>query len=320
MHRLLRVPRLATALSLLCALFILSGCASTFQRLTDYAIKSDRQRAGLERKEIVLENGLRYVYLEGGQGEALMLLHGFGGNKDNFVRTARYLTPHYRVIVPDHIGFGESSHPLQADYRPTAQAERIRMLAHALGIRSPHLGGNSMGGHIALAYAALYPKEVASLWLLDSGGIWNAPLSDVGQTLAKGGRNPLLVRDEEDYAKLIDLVMNDPPFIPRPVMNILAQERIRNAGLEERIFQDLIRDPIEGRIGGLQTPALIVWGDKDRVIHVGTAEILRKLMPRSEVIVMPGIGHVPMVERPQQSAEDYLRFRGELAGMQSAAR
>ena len=81
----------------------------------------ERQRAGLVRKEIRLPDGANYAYLEGGQGEALVLLHGFGANKDTFARTSRYLTSHYRVVVPDHIGFGESNHPAAADYSPNAQ-------------------------------------------------------------------------------------------------------------------------------------------------------------------------------------------------------
>jgi len=133
------------------------------EKVYSFLINMDRDRSGLVRKEIDLPGGLRYVYLEGGKGESLMLLHGFGLNKDNFVKTARYLTPHYRVIIPDHIGFGESSHPQGADYAPPAQAERIRAFAHALGIERLHLGGSSMGGQIALTYAARYPAEVASL-------------------------------------------------------------------------------------------------------------------------------------------------------------
>lgn len=313
-----RYSRFQPILSVLIALFVLSGCASTYQNVTDSAFKFDRLRAGLERKEIMLNNGLHYVYLEGGQGEPLMLLHGFGGNKDNFARVARYLTPHYRVIQPDHIGFGESSHPPQADYTPTAQAERLHALAQALGIKKVHLGGNSMGGHVALAYAARYPQDVASLWLLGSGGVWkNAPQSEVFKTIEKSGRNPLLIKNEEDYAQVIPLIMNDPPFLPRFAMNVLAQERIRNADLEERIFPQMLSDPVDERINGLTVPALLVWGEQDRVIHAGTAEVMHRLMPRSTVIVMPGVGHVPMVERPQQSAEDYLRFRASLGARNS---
>ena len=124
------------------------------------AIHAERQRAGLVRKEIDLPGGLHSVYLEGGRGEPLILLHGFGANKDNFLRVARQLTPHYRVIVPDLTGFGESSHPAGADYMPAAQAERVRALAQALGLRRLHLGGSSMGGQIAMSYAVLHPDDL----------------------------------------------------------------------------------------------------------------------------------------------------------------
>ncbi|HYD96280.1 MAG TPA: alpha/beta hydrolase [Noviherbaspirillum sp.] len=301
--------RLRAVFSMLLMLVFLSGCASAFKQVAALAIGAERRMADLVRKEIELPGGLRYAFLEGGQGEPLMLLHGFGGNKDNFTRTARYLTPHYRVIVPDHIGFGESARPRDADYTPLAQAERLHALAQALGIRTIHLGGNSMGGQIAMAYAARYPSEVASLWLLDPAGIWNAPKSELAHLILERGQNPLIARSEEEFAQTFAFVMQDPPFVPRPILNVLAQERIRNADLEERIFVKIATDSVEERIKGLAVPTLIVWGEQDRVIHVGTADVLHKLLPRSQVIVMPGVGHLPMIERPRQSAEDYLRFR-----------
>jgi pimeloyl-ACP methyl ester carboxylesterase len=283
------------------------------EQLTRLALESERRRAALFRREIELPGGLRYVYLEGGRGEPLMLLHGFGANKDNFVRVARFLTSRYRVIVPDHIGFGESSHPPEADYSPSAQAHRLRALANALGIKTVHLGGSSMGGHIAMTYAALYPTEVASLWLLDPGGVWSAPPGELRKIMVETGTNPLIVRTTDDAARLVRFVMSEPPFILWFVLDVLARERIRNAALEEKIFRQLGEDSVEARVTGLATPTLIVWGDEDRVLNVATAGVLHKLMPRSQVVIMRGVGHVPMIERPRESADDYLRFRAALA-------
>ena len=277
-----------------------------------FAIDAERQSAGLVRKQIDLPGGLHYVYLEGGQGEPLMLLHGFGANKDNFDRVAQFLTPHYRVIVPDHIGFGESSHPQDADYAPTAQAERLRALAQALGIKTLHLGGSSMGGQIALTYAALHPDEVKSLWLLAPAGVWSAPESEMRKVARETGHNPLMAKNEAEFAEVFSFVMTDPPYIPRSMLNVMAQERIGNFALEERILKQLGADPVEQLVTGLATPTLIVWGDNDRVLNPASADILHKLMPHSQVLMMPGIGHLPMLERPQPSAEDYLRFRAAL--------
>jgi pimeloyl-ACP methyl ester carboxylesterase len=276
------------------------------------ALEFERRLAGLARKEAALPNGYRYVYLEGGKGEPLMLLHGFGANKDNFVRVAKYLTPHYRVVIPDQAGFGESAKPSKGDYSPRAQAERLRLLAKELGMPKLHLGGNSMGGHIALTYAALYPGEVKSLWLLAPGGVWSAPPSEFRKRIAGSAHNPMIVRNEEEFAQLVAAVTAAPLPIPRRFLDVLAQERIRNHELEERIFKQLAEDSVEQRVRGLAVPALIVWGAQDHVLHPGSARILNMLLTRSEVVLMQGVGHLPMFEQPEKSALDYLAFRARL--------
>jgi pimeloyl-ACP methyl ester carboxylesterase len=185
-------------------------------------------------------------------------------------------------------------------------------LARSLGIRQLHVGGNSMGGQIAMAYAARYPGEVLSMWLLDPAGVWSAPKSELAHLVQEQGRNPLIARNEEEFAKTFDFVMSDPPFVPRPMLNVMAQERIHNVALANHIFGQISTDSIEQRVKDMQVPSLIVWGKEDRGINVGTAEVLHKLLPRSQVIIMPGVGHLPMIERPKQSAEDYLKFRAGL--------
>lgn len=283
------------------------------ERALRAALAYERRVAGLERRELALADGLRYVYLEGGRGAPLLLLHGFGANKDNFVRVAKYLTPHYRVIVPDLVGFGESSRPAKADYAPRAQAERLHALARQLGISRLHLGGNSMGGHIALTYAALYPKEVESLWLLSPAGVWSAPPSELRKKAAQTGDNPLTVENEDEFAELLSIVTVRPLMIPRPILDVLAQERIRNFDLEERIARQLAADSVEERIRGLAILSLVVWGQQDRVLHPGSAGILQMLLIRSEVVMMQNVGHLPMIEAPEASALDYLKFRAGLS-------
>jgi pimeloyl-ACP methyl ester carboxylesterase len=309
------LKRILAALGVLGALVAGAGVYFTTaapERALRAALAYERRLAGLERKEITLASGPTYVYLEGGRGAPLVLLHGFGADKDNFARVAKYLTPHYRVIVPDLVGFGESSKPPQADYAPRAQAERLRALMRQLGVTKLHLGGNSMGGHIALTYAALYPQEVESLWLLNAAGVWSAPPSELRRTMAQTGENPMLVQDEDDFAHLVSLLTAQPLMIPRPFLDVVAQERIKNYALEQRIFKQLAADSVEERIRGLPIPALIVWGQQDRVLHPGSAGILQMLLIKSEVVMLPGVGHLPMIEAPEKCALDYLRFRATL--------
>ena len=282
------------------------------QQATDLSLDVARRLAGLERKTLTLPTGETYVYLEGGQGEPLLLLHGFGANKDNFTLVARHLAPTCHVIIPDHIGFGESSRPANISYAPVAQAERLHRFVKSLGLPRLHIGGSSMGGQIAMTYAALYPDQVQSMWLLDPGGVWSAPPGEL-QELLKKGVNPLIAADTDQFAGIFSFVMSRPPLIPRPILNVMARERIENIELEKRIFQAIKTDNVEGRIAGLKIPTLIVWGDQDRAINVKTAPVLQRLLPGSRVIIMEGIGHLPMVEVPGAAARDYLAFRSDLS-------
>ncbi|HVT36953.1 MAG TPA: alpha/beta hydrolase, partial [Nevskiaceae bacterium] len=281
---------------------------------TARAVALQRQAGGLVRREITLPDGTLYVYLEGGQGRPLVLLHGFGANKDNWTRVARYLTPRYHVIAPDHVGFGESAHPQDADYAPPAQAERLHQLAAALNLGKVDVGGSSMGGHIAMTWAAKYPDEVQSLWLLDPGGVWSAPKSELATIIDAGGENPLMARTTDEYAAIFRFVMARPPFIPRPILDQFAKERIANYTLEQRIFKQIREDDVEDRVKGLATPTLIVFGDQDRAINPAAAGVLQPLLPKSQVIIMKGLGHLPMIEDPKQSADDYLAFRAGIGG------
>ena len=302
-----------TALLALGLAALLAGCDSLGPTLKDQAYAMERARAGLQRKEIALADGTRMVWLEGGSGAPLVLVHGFGADKDNFTRVARYLTPHYRVIVPDLVGFGESAHRADVDYHYAAQAERLRAFVQALGLSRIDLGGNSMGGGIAMSYAAQHPTEVASLWLIDCAGIAEAPPSELAKIVTTTGENPLMITKEGDFPAFLRFVMSDPPYIPGAVMDVLARERIANQALEQQVFRQIATDSVSASIKGLATPTLIVWGDEDRALSVGTVPVLKALLPNAQAVVMPHIGHAPMIERPKESAEDYLRFREGLS-------
>lgn len=314
--RPMRIRLLLAAAALGLATTLLSGCDTIGPPMTRAALGVERWRSDLVRHEIDVPAGPEgrpehIAYLEGGQGEPLVLVHGFGADKDNWTRIARFLTPRYHVIAPDLVGFGESSKDAGADYHYAAQAERVRAFVKALDLKSPrvHLGGNSMGGGIVMAYAARHPDEVGSLWLLDAAGVADAPPSELVKIVTSGGKNPLIISTESDFPALMNFAMSDPPYLPGPVMDVLARQRIANQALEKQVFAQIAADAVTPTLNGLATPTLIVWGEEDRVLSPGSVPILQHLLPKSQAIVMPHIGHAPMIERPKQVAEDYLKFR-----------
>ena len=274
-------------------------------------ISMERKAAGLVQKNIDIGEW-KIEYLEGGQGDVLVLLHGFGGNKDNWTRIAKFLTPHFRVIIPDLPGFGESTKNFEAEYNYTAQVDRIHKFLSALDINAFHLGGNSMGGTIASTYTANYGDEILSLWLIATGGIVSSQPSELNQRIESGEPNPLIVDTKKDYDRLLDFIFVNKPPIPGPIKRYFTQEAINNRPLNQIIFKQIRSAdsfvPLEILLRDSKTKTLILWGDKDRVLHVSGAKILESVMPNAKSVVMENVGHVPMLERPEESANIFINF------------
>ena len=306
----------------LAALFSLSivGCTTTPNTLaittTQKIIQYERNKSDLTVKALTLASGDQLVYAENANltAEPLLLIHGFGGNKDNFTRIADELGS-YHLIIPDLLGFGESSKPMSADYRSEAQATRLHELLQAKGLASNiHVGGNSMGGAISVAYAAKYPNDVKSLWLIDSAGFWSVGVTKSLEN-ATLEHNPLLINKTEDIYNLYNFVMYKPPYIPKSVKAVFAQERIANKELDAKILEQIVTDTVEERakvIAEYDIPTLVTWGDKDQVIKPETVNVIKEIIPQAQIIMMKDIGHVPMIEAVDKTAEDYERFRAGL--------
>jgi len=280
-------------------------------RVFDLAVRMQRRHSGLARKEIQVGDH-RIAYLEGGHGAPLLLLHGFGAEKDHWTQIAQFLTPNYRVIAPDLPGFGESSRLESATYNLDAQLERIAGFTQALGLAHFHLGGNSMGGYFAAMYAARAPEQVLSLWLLAPAGVAEAEESELLRLVNRGDN--LLILDSEDKAKrLVHLLFTKPPFVPEGFAAVWRKRAMAVREFSAKIFGELFVNPVmlDERLPGLPTPALIVWGDDDRLLHVSGAAKLKAMLPNAELRVMPCMGHCPMLERPRETAADFLNFQGK---------
>jgi len=272
----------------------------------------ERRRAGLAWDCIAIP-GADMPYLEGGQGETIVLLHSFGGDKDNFIRTAVYLTRHYHVVIPDLPGFGEASRDAGAQYSIGQQAANLHAFLYKLGLDRVHLGGNAMGGFVATEYAARNPAQVASLWLLSASGTAAATDSEVVRTYAATGAVPWLMASADTFDNMLAVCTKRMPFIPASIRRRLGQRGAADFALHTRVLRELQDSPfLEARFYRIETPALIVWGSEDRVHPAAGADALKAILPNSRVIRMPGIGHLPVVEAPRRCAEDYRAFLAAL--------
>ena len=272
-----------------------------------------RRLAGLADRSVTLTDGLRMVYSEGGRGETLVLLHGLGADRSSFETVAGLLAPGNHLIIPDLPGFGESGQPQDQDYGIDAQVERLDRFVTALGLEHFHLGGNSMGGWIAASYAARHSGKVKSLWLLGAAGTEDMLLTEAVAVRRDEGRYLLLARNRAEFDAVIRRIFHRPPFLPYCFRWLGTRQAVASFPLHSRIFDQLLDNghdyQLEPHLPNLTVPTLLVWGEHDEVVPLAVMRTFQRLLPRSTVALMEGVGHVPQMEAPRRAAEDYQRFR-----------
>ena len=270
-----------------------------------------RRLLGLRSRHVRVD-GLRIEYLEGGKGPPLVLLHGLGADKDNFLALARRLKREFRLIIPDLPGFGESDRPAHLSYAVDPQVARMHQLFQTLGLTRFHIGGNSMGGMLAGAYASSHPDQIASLWLLSPAGVKSADPTPLNVAIESGQVPPILGRTVGDVRRMVRFVTEKRMYIPGFVLRTMATEQSVRYEHHQRVIHDLFDGPgldellREKRV---LCPTLIVWGECDRALSDTGAEVLRQLLPNAEVQRLPGVGHLPQLEAPRLVAQSFLAMQ-----------
>jgi pimeloyl-ACP methyl ester carboxylesterase len=284
------------------------------EHLVALMLSAVRRFAGLRACNVDVD-GVTWPYLDGGleSGEIVILLHGFGGDKDNWPFYARHLRKEFRVIAPDLPGFGENGRDLDpnADYRISTQVRRLRKFVEAMGIDRFHIAGNSMGGYLALEYALAYPSSVITMMLLNNAGVSSINKSEV-ELAASRGENLLVVSSFQELDKLLKLIVYRPMPIPGVVKQHIGRQLIDQRGFLDRIFWSLYDDnlnrPLDDQLHNVSAPTLIIWGRCDRVIDVSCTEIMQQRIPQNQCIVFDKIGHVPMLECAAHTASAHRDF------------
>jgi abhydrolase domain-containing protein 6 len=273
-----------------------------------------RRKGGLVLKSVKVGE-LTWPYLEGGNpaGKAVVLVHGFGGDKDNWAFYAPYMTGEYRLICPDLPGFGENARRLDLDHAVDTQAARLRDFLDALGIDKCHLGGNSMGGFIALHFALEFPDRLHSLTLLNNVGVLGPDESALQKIVeAETGATPLVPRNAADIDQLARMVVHKQRYLPGQFKKLMLEENRPHLPLLDQIFDQLVDEmqqrPLNDRLGDVTTPTQIIWGRHDQLIDVSCAAVQHAGIKGSELVVFEDVGHIPMIEKPAETARHHLAF------------
>lgn len=277
--------------------------------LREPLLEVNRATAGLTERTVEVGDH-RIHYLEGGQGETLVLLHGIFAEKDHWVDFARSLTGQYHVIALDLPGFGESTRLPGGDYSYGPQLQRLQAIFAELGLAAVHLAGNSMGGTIAALYAIDHPEQVLTLAFIGAPhGIRSATPSDMDRMI-EANQVALVAHNADEFEAMLDLVFAQRPLIPWPIYVHSRDTAISQAEDNTRIFQRQLRDRylLESQLPLIRTPTLALWGAQDRIFDISGAEVLRRELEDASVEVLDSVGHLPQMEVPKATASAYSAF------------
>lgn len=286
-----------------------------------------------ERDALIAGRRMRYVDAGAG-GRAFVLIHGMGGRWQHWVETIPSLAGDGRVLALDLPGFGESEPPA-AGVSIDGFADGVAELAEALEIERVVLVGHSMGGPIALRFAARHP-ELAEAIVLVSGAVYQFSallgLRDVPRFARERPRETLAIAMEiataglPAPAPLRRLVVREPllrrvflsPYVldPSALPDDAASLVVDGAGARgvfptaRAIGRSNPRDGIDA----VRCPILSLATEHDRIAPLPDTEALDRDLPGARTVVLEGAGHLPMLERPGAFNAELLRFAGELGG------
>jgi pimeloyl-ACP methyl ester carboxylesterase len=263
----------------------------------------------------------RISVLSMGAGPPALLLHGLGATRASFFETAAAMSSSYTVHALDLPGFGSSSKPLLGAYDPRWFAEAVKGAMDELGVARAHFVGNSMGGRVAIEIGLRWPERLGGLGLLCPGVAWvKRDLHPIVRLLRPelGLLPHSFSRDmieRQFWALFADRDRVDPSVADVVVgefQRIYGSAGARHAFLASARNIYLERPFGAGgfypRLSALRPPALFVWGTHDPLIPAGFSRHVREWLPSAEQIVLDDCGHVPQVERPEQTNGLLMRF------------
>ena len=291
-----------TLLGLLALLFVVALVIYFFfpNVLIDGTNANYARAAGLEVSTITVGGRAYPVYAsaEPDSGRAtVVLLHGLGDDRNSFLQAAESLAEDYNLLLPDLLGHGDNGPGVRdgVDYSIRGQAEFLHELLAAAGLPRVHLVGNSMGGHVAAAFALRYPEAVDRLVLVNAPGI---TLPD--REVYTGFGDP--IRDREGMRRVAGRIFHEVPDMPGPVMDQMIADINASMPFIDSTVIPAVKGgedyDLTGRLSALRAPTLILWGKHDPVVDYGVAEYFDRHVPLSRVEIIDDASHSPQLERP----------------------
>ena len=228
----------------------------------------------------------KFHYVEVGEGEPLMLLHGLFGALSNFSHLIEKFRHTHKVIIPLLPLFDlDIFHTTVGGL-----AKHVHKFIEMQDYQGIHLLGNSLGGHVALVHVLKHPERIASLTLTGSSGLFE---NGMGDTYPKRG-------DYEYIRKKTELTFYDPAMATKELVDevySITNNRLKVIKIIA-LAKSAIRNNLGEELNKIQVPTLLIWGNNDTITPPFVGQEFNKLIPNSELHFIDKCGHAPMMEVP----------------------
>ena len=242
----------------------------------------------------------KFKFIEVGEGEPLILLHGLFGALSNFKDLIEYFRHHNKVVVPMLPLF-------ELDLLHTSVGglqKFVHKFIENRNYQGVHLMGNSLGGHVALVHVLKHPERIKSLILTGSSGLFE---NGMGDTYPKRG-------DYEYIKKKTELTFYDPKTASKELVDEVYE--IVNIRLKAikiiALAKSAIRNNLGEELNQIKQPTLLVWGNNDTITPPFVGREFQRLIPNSELHFIDKCGHAPMMEVPDEFNQILHKFLTKL--------
>jgi pimeloyl-ACP methyl ester carboxylesterase len=228
----------------------------------------------------------KFKFIEVGEGEPLVLLHGLFGALSNFADLIEHFRHTHKVIVPMLPLF-------ELDILHTSVGglqKYVHKFIEHRNYQQVHLLGNSLGGHVALVHVLKHPERIKSLILTGSSGLFE---NGMGDTYPKRG-------DYEYIKRKTELTFYDPATATKELVDEvyeIVNSRIKVIKIIA-LAKSAIRNNLGEELNQIQKPTLLIWGNNDTITPPFVGKEFQKLIPNSELHFIDQCGHAPMMEQP----------------------
>jgi len=246
--------------------------------------------------------GQKICYYDIGSGPVLVLVHGLGGDADQWAYCFEALSASYRVIALELLGFGRSDKP-PINYRIAGFVEVLERFLQALGIERASLLGHSLGGWIVATFALKFPYAVDKLILNDAAGIDSGAI--------KPGVD-LRVSTHAHMRAVLECMFYNKSMVTSELVDLAYSLHLQRGdgstirSVLETIF--LPDEKLDHIIDGLKAPTLILWGEQDALTPLAMAQNFQQLIGGARLEVIPECGHFAALEKPEELAQRVLAF------------